>query len=711
MLKNKATKRTASLVPILNATKQCVLLSGTPAFAKPSELWPQLEILRTSDRHNWWADEADFMQKYAKNGGKRERAELHTMLTGTVMIRRLKNDILKQLPKKSRSKAVLHVLTQDQRLEFKHLLVELRKSKGALGKLARAHYAEAKADEDGDHFEAEAGVAVLTAPGQNGATNTAADAQRTAAHEQLRTEIGQQFETGRARIHQSLAASAHELTDEHRQHIAFELEGELRMDLERRYHERSVQIDSHHQQSVMAEQENKRTTLLSRLYGLTGDAKIPLIVDMLKRWLQDPTKGKLCIFAHHISVLDALLEQAGLSNDEGSRSKFIRIDGSTIPKRRQEQIKAFQTDPSVRIALLGITAAGVAVTLTASSTVWFAELFWTPAIMIQAEDRCHRIGQQAAVQCLYFVAKGTLDEVLWKLIEKKFQDLGEFVEGKEKQKIVVDKTYTTLKDLHSMFETFDAEGEEDEDMYDDETGISQELKLDSELFHDIEELGEEERRMLRLSESDEEDGEGSSSSEERKVMEIDAGPADGLGRSEQEAILLSDSEDEEDAKPAATKPPADTSSEGHEAMLSSATESPMHRSASFADKGSLYGVRYFNVRISGPTLGLEVSLVRDRVMVSKVTEERAGRLGPNSKPSFGDMLVAINGYSVPHAMQFPSIVQAIRDGLRNPPIGLTFAEHPSFSIELQKYLDDRARKREERNKAAADNVIDLIDDE
>jgi hypothetical protein len=81
----------------------------------------------------------------------------------------------------------------------------------------------------------------------------------------------------------------------------------------------------------------------------------------------------------------------------------------------------------------------VAVTLTASSTVWFAELFWTPAIMIQAEDRCHRIGQQARVRCLYFIARGTLDEILWKLIEKKFRDLGEFVEGRENMDIALER--------------------------------------------------------------------------------------------------------------------------------------------------------------------------------------------------------------------------------------------------------------------------------
>lgn len=112
-----------------------------------------------------------------------------------------------------------------------------------------------------------------------------------------------------------------------------------------------------------------------------------MVVDMLKRWLNDPAKGKLCIFAHHIFVLDAIVEQVGLSNEASSNKRFIRIDGSTSPKDRQAQIKQFQNDASVRIAVLGITAAGVAVTLTASSTVWFAELFWTPALMIQAEGK------------------------------------------------------------------------------------------------------------------------------------------------------------------------------------------------------------------------------------------------------------------------------------------------------------------------------------
>jgi SWI/SNF-related matrix-associated actin-dependent regulator 1 of chromatin subfamily A len=56
---------------------------------------------------------------------------------------------------------------------------------------------------------------------------------------------------------------------------------------------------------------------------------------------------------------------------------FIRIDGSTPSKERHNLTQKFQTNPETRAAVLGITAAGIAITLTAASTVFFVELYWT----------------------------------------------------------------------------------------------------------------------------------------------------------------------------------------------------------------------------------------------------------------------------------------------------------------------------------------------
>lgn len=113
MLKNKNTQRTKTLLPVLKATSRCVLLSGTPAFARPMELWPQLDILGCK-RHGWWQDEAEFTRKYAR-GNKQRRAELHTMLMGTVMIRRMKHEILKTLPVKVREQGVVDVMDDNMR--------------------------------------------------------------------------------------------------------------------------------------------------------------------------------------------------------------------------------------------------------------------------------------------------------------------------------------------------------------------------------------------------------------------------------------------------------------------------------------------------------------------------------------------------------------------------------------------------------------------
>jgi len=71
----------------------------------------------------------------------------------------------------------------------------------------------------------------------------------------------------------------------------------------------------------------------------------------------------------------------------------MRIDGSVPSEKRAELVNLFQNDEKCRVAILSITAASVGLTLTKAQTVIFAEYIWTPAIMVQAEDRAHRIGQ------------------------------------------------------------------------------------------------------------------------------------------------------------------------------------------------------------------------------------------------------------------------------------------------------------------------------
>ena len=102
-MKNYNTKRTKMLLPILRITKRCILISGTPSLAKPKELLPQLEMLRPSFKEK-------FKERYCN---KSNNFELHLFLTAECMIRRLKNDILKDLPPKQRELVNIKIKDKD----------------------------------------------------------------------------------------------------------------------------------------------------------------------------------------------------------------------------------------------------------------------------------------------------------------------------------------------------------------------------------------------------------------------------------------------------------------------------------------------------------------------------------------------------------------------------------------------------------------------
>ena len=143
-----------------------------------------------------------------------------------------------------------------------------------------------------------------------------------------------------------------------------------------------------------------------------GEAKAGLAVDYTAQLAR--SVGKVVFFAKHIDVMDraeAQLAEAGL--------RTVSVRGEQSATFRQEQIDAFNNDPSVAVAVCSLTAAGVGVNLQASSNVVLAELSWTDAEQTQAIDRVHRIGQEEPVTAWRIIAAQTIDAKIAELIDGK----------------------------------------------------------------------------------------------------------------------------------------------------------------------------------------------------------------------------------------------------------------------------------------------------
>jgi SWI/SNF-related matrix-associated actin-dependent regulator 1 of chromatin subfamily A len=85
------------------------------------------------------------------------------------------------------------------------------------------------------------------------------------------------------------------------------------------------------------------------------------------------------------------------------------------------------------VAILSITACATGLTLTKAATVVFAELHFTPSTMIQAEDRAHRIGQDAGcVNIHYLVGEDTLDVLLFRKLNEKQNIVSTTLDNKSK---------------------------------------------------------------------------------------------------------------------------------------------------------------------------------------------------------------------------------------------------------------------------------------
>lgn len=141
--------------------------------------------------------------------------------------------------------------------------------------------------------------------------------------------------------------------------------------------------------------------------------KAPFVLEHLLGALEE-SDGKIVVFGHHHDVIDILvqgLKEAGIGT--------VSVTGETPLSVRNQAVESFQNDPAIRVFVGSIGAAGVGLTLTASSHVIFAELDWVPGNVSQAEDRVHRIGQKGYVLIQHIVWDNTLDARICKILVAK----------------------------------------------------------------------------------------------------------------------------------------------------------------------------------------------------------------------------------------------------------------------------------------------------
>ncbi len=151
---------------------------------------------------------------------------------------------------------------------------------------------------------------------------------------------------------------------------------------------------------------------------------------------------KILLFSSYKKALDIIGPK--LNNNKIST---YYISGEVSAKKRMELVENFNND-DIDVFMITIKAGGTGLNLTSATVVIHLDLWWNPQVENQATDRAHRIGQTNAVEVIRIISKGTIEERILELQNKKRKLAEVLIEGDSRSENEFSKL--TEKDIKSL---------------------------------------------------------------------------------------------------------------------------------------------------------------------------------------------------------------------------------------------------------------------
>lgn len=171
-----------------------------------------------------------------------------------------------------------------------------------------------------------------------------------------------------------------------------------------------------------------------------GASKIEELIPMIKNIIAN--EHKILIFSTFKTVIDIVNRE--LTNNDIS---CYVIDGSVSSRKRVELVDKFNSD-NTNIFLITLKAGGTGLNLTSADVVIHLDLWWNPQAENQATDRAHRIGQKKTVEVIKLICKGTIEERILELQNKKRFLSDNLIEGEDVDQNIMSKL--TSKDIQRL---------------------------------------------------------------------------------------------------------------------------------------------------------------------------------------------------------------------------------------------------------------------